>query len=56
MHPRLYIFVAAIAARLLRFIGRGGVIRRLPLLPGWFAGRDLATPPGKSFAEMLDKK
>ncbi len=56
MHPRLYAFASAIAARLLRFAGRGGVIRRLPFLPGWFAGRDLAAPPGKSLAEMLDKQ
>lgn len=56
MHPRLYAFVAAFAARLLRFAGRGGRIRRLPFLPGWFAGRDMATPPGKTLAEMLDKQ
>lgn len=54
-HPRLYAFVSAFVARLLRFAGRGGVIRRLPLLPGWFAGRYLATPPGRTLAEMLHK-
>ena len=56
LRPRLYNFVCSVAARVLRFVGGGGVIRRLPFLPGWFSGRDLIAPPGKSFMEMANKR
>ena len=52
--PALYGFVASVATRMLKMLGgKSGMIRRLPLMNnGWFAGRDLPSPPGRTFREM----
>jgi len=51
--PRLYRFLAAMAARMLKlFAGKRGRIRALPLMGGWFVVRDLPAPQGKTFHEQ----
>lgn len=51
--PKLYAALTAAAVRFLRLAGgREGNIHRLPGLSGWFGGRDLSAPPGKTFREM----
>ena len=52
--PALYGLAASVATRMLKMLGgKSGMIRRLPLMNnGWFAGRDLPSPPGRTFREM----
>jgi L-lactate dehydrogenase complex protein LldF len=50
--PALYRFGAKVAARLLKALGRNGVVRSLPVMRGWFAVRDLPAPAGKTFHEL----
>ena len=52
--PRLYGLLSFLAARMLKMLGgRRGMISGLPLMKGgWFAGRDLPAPPGRTFREM----
>ena len=51
--PALYAAGAGIAARALRlFVGRNGMIRRLPFAGGWTDGRDLPAPSGRTFREL----
>jgi L-lactate dehydrogenase complex protein LldF len=54
-HPALYRFGAAVATRVLRSASRGGRIRKLPILSGWFAARDLAAPAPESFQTLWRK-
>ena len=53
-NPKLYGLVAGLAARMLKMLGgKRGMISGLPLIKGgWFAGRDLPAPPGRTFREM----
>lgn len=51
-NPPLYRLGASLMARLLRFVGSGGAIHRLPLMKGWFAVRDFPTPAGRTFQEQ----
>ena len=54
--PLIYAAATAVAGRLLRLIGgRQGWICRLPGAAGWFAGRDLIAPPGKTFRALAGK-
>ena len=51
--PHLYAFAAAVGGRLLALCGgKDKKIRRLPLAAGWFSGRNLAAPPGRTFRAM----
>jgi L-lactate dehydrogenase complex protein LldF len=51
--PRLYALLTRIAARVLRLLrDRNGMIRTLPLDPGWTLGRDFPAPEGKTFREL----
>ena len=52
--PKLYGFVSALASRMLKRLGgRRRMISAFPLMKGgWFAGRDLPAPPGRTFREM----
>ena len=36
-------------ARVLRLMGRNGVVHALPLMQGWFAVRDFPRPQGQTF-------
>ncbi len=48
--PALYAIGQSMAARAMRGIaGKGGGLRSLPVLTGWFVARDLAKPARKSF-------
>ncbi|MBV9419215.1 MAG: lactate utilization protein [Alphaproteobacteria bacterium] len=50
--PGLYRLGTKIMARLLRLMGRGGVVHGLPVMRGWFAVRDFPAPQGKTFLEQ----
>ncbi|MFZ2268766.1 MAG: lactate utilization protein B [Azonexus sp.] len=51
--PLLYRWLMRRAARYLNRLGdANGRIRRLGLVPGWSAGRDLGAPVGKTFHEL----
>ncbi len=51
--PALYALATRIAARLLRLLAdRRGMIRKLPLDPGWTPGRDFPAPEGRTFREL----
>jgi L-lactate dehydrogenase complex protein LldF len=51
--PPLYRFAAAVATRVLGFIGRPrGRFRFLPLAGGWTQGRDMPAPEGRSFMSL----
>jgi L-lactate dehydrogenase complex protein LldF len=51
--PALYALLTRLAARLLRLLAdRHGMIRRLPLDPGWTLGRDFPAPEGRTFREL----
>jgi L-lactate dehydrogenase complex protein LldF len=50
--PALYRFGARFAARVLRWMGRGGLVRALPVKNGWFAVRDFPVPQGRTFQEQ----
>ena len=52
--PRLYGAAAALAARMLKALGgKRKIISALPLMRGgWFAGRDLPAPRGRTFRQM----
>lgn len=55
--PRLYAVSAWVTVRLLRLLG--GSARRLRWLPlgrGWFHGRDLPAPTGRTFRELYRKR
>ncbi|AKJ28510.1 LutB/LldF family L-lactate oxidation iron-sulfur protein [Caldimonas brevitalea] len=54
--PRLYRWGAAMAARVLKWAGQSGRIRRLPLAGGWFDTRDLPAPAGKTFKELYAER
>jgi L-lactate dehydrogenase complex protein LldF len=47
--PALYRLGASIMAWFLKMAGRGGTVRALPLMKGWFAVRDFPQPQGKTF-------
>lgn len=48
--PAVYAMGSALVCRLLSIIGgRQHRLRRLPFAAGWFAGRDLIAPPGRTF-------
>ena len=52
-HPRLYAFLAAVGARVLKRLGgTRGLIHRLPFAHGWTAGRDFPAPAGRTFREL----
>jgi len=51
--PKLYNLVNRIAARYLKWLGDGeDTIKVLGMAPGWTVGRDMPTPPGKTFQEL----
>ena len=51
--PRLYQVLTRPAAWLLaRLAGRDGRLRRLPMLGGWTAVRDLPAPQGRTFQQQ----
>ena len=52
--PRAYAIAAAIAARTMKMLGgKRRMISKFPIVKnGWFAGRDLPAPPGRTFREM----
>jgi L-lactate dehydrogenase complex protein LldF len=50
--PALYRFGARLAARVLRTMARGGLVRSVPVRNGWFAVRDFPVPQGKTFQEQ----
>lgn len=51
--PALYHWLVRRAARYLKWLADdSGRIRVLGLAPGWTVGRDLPTPPGKTFQEL----
>lgn len=50
--PALYRFGARVLARLLKMTARGGAVRALPLMHGWFAVRDFPSPQGKTFQQL----
>jgi L-lactate dehydrogenase complex protein LldF len=54
--PALYRFGANLAARALRMLGRGGRVRSLPLMKGWFLVRDFPAPQGKTFQELWSER
>jgi L-lactate dehydrogenase complex protein LldF len=55
--PWLYRLCARVVARALkRRAGKGGFVRALPLMRGWFAVRDLPTPEGRTFHELRREK
>ncbi len=48
--PKLYRLATSVVARLLYLLSFGrGTLRRLPLLSGWTASRDLPAPEGQTF-------
>ncbi|MEI9888589.1 MAG: lactate utilization protein B [Rhizomicrobium sp.] len=47
--PALYRLGASIAARVLKMLGRGGVVHAMPFRNGWFAVRDFPVPQGRTF-------
>ena len=55
--PALYAWVSSIAAKVLhRLGGAERLIRHLPLVSGWTAGRDLPAPQGKTFRELYARR
>ena len=50
--PRLYRFASGAGVRLLRRLGKGGWISRLPLAGGWTGSRDFPKPAGRTFMEL----
>ncbi|HWD26232.1 MAG TPA: lactate utilization protein B [Rhizomicrobium sp.] len=50
--PALYRFGARLAARMLKWMARGGLVRSVPVANGWFAVRDFPVPQGKTFQEQ----
>jgi L-lactate dehydrogenase complex protein LldF len=51
--PRLYGMLAAVGARVARWMGGGDrLIHWLPGLDGWTRGRDMPAPQGKTFREL----
>jgi L-lactate dehydrogenase complex protein LldF len=51
--PRVYAWLAALGARVLRALGGSdGRIRSLPGAGGWTAGRDLPAPQGRTFRSL----
>ena len=52
--PAVYGAASAIAARALKMLGgKRRMISGIPMMKGgWFAGRDLPAPPGRTFREM----
>jgi L-lactate dehydrogenase complex protein LldF len=54
--PRAYRRGSRIGAAVLRWLARHpGIARRLPLVDGWLAGRDLPSPEGRTFMERLQR-
>ena len=52
----IYDLWTRIAARILSRLGKAhGRIVKLPLANGWFCGRDLESPPGRTFRELYKK-
>jgi L-lactate dehydrogenase complex protein LldF len=55
--PRLYRLGTAIAARVMRAMaGKHPRLSSLPVLPGWFAARDLAKPAATSFQSQWRRR
>ena len=55
-HPRLYRWCANLGARLLAMLGgKSKRIKRLPLVKGWTAWRDMPAPPGKTFQQQWQR-
>lgn len=50
--PRLYRFASGFGVRVLRSLGRGGWINRLPLAGAWTKQRDFPRPPGRTFMAL----
>ena len=50
--PALYRFGARVAARLLKWMARGGLVRAVPVKNGWFAVRDFPAPQGRTFQQQ----
>jgi L-lactate dehydrogenase complex protein LldF len=50
--PALYRFGTQLAARILKWMARGGLVRAMPVRNGWFAVRDFPAPQGKTFQEQ----
>ncbi|KWE56526.1 (Fe-S)-binding protein [Burkholderia ubonensis] len=51
--PTLYALTTKLAVRILeRLGGGGGMLRRLPMMGGWMATRDLPAPTGRTFREL----
>jgi L-lactate dehydrogenase complex protein LldF len=57
LRPGLYVMTARAAASVMRLAARrGGRLRSLPVLSGWFAVRDLAKPAAQSFQSQWKKR
>jgi L-lactate dehydrogenase complex protein LldF len=57
LRPSLYGMATRAAAKVMRRIaGRQKGLRSLPVLPGWFAARDLAKPAAESFQSQWKKR
>jgi L-lactate dehydrogenase complex protein LldF len=55
-HPRLYRLATRTAARMLKAMGRGGWVRRLPLAGGWTRHRDMPQPSGGTFLDQWHRR
>ncbi len=54
--PALYRAASAVAMKLLRFFGRKGRFRTLPLASGWTRHRDFPAPQGETFQALWAKR
>ncbi|MCW7541484.1 LutB/LldF family L-lactate oxidation iron-sulfur protein [Aquabacterium sp. A7-Y] len=54
--PALYRAATRLGVRVLKWLGRSGSIRRLPVASGWTATRDLPAPAGKTFKELYAER
>jgi L-lactate dehydrogenase complex protein LldF len=56
MRPRLYRLAAKIGVRVLRMMGNGKTISRLPMGAGWTDHREMPAPSGKTFRELYRER
>jgi L-lactate dehydrogenase complex protein LldF len=56
LHPAFYRRLSDLGSRLLAWLGRGGVLPRLPLLGSWQRQREFPAPSGGSFIQQWKQR